>query len=64
MPRPTPGVSWRRCKVTKIKGTFQRYTYYRLTFPKDFAESDEVIEGTFIYNPFEKKILFRRQMED
>jgi len=57
MPRPTPGVSWRRCKVTNSKGQ------YRLTWPKDFAESEEIVEGTFIYNPFEKKVLFRRKME-
>ena len=61
MPRPTPGVSWRKCKVTKIRGKYQRASYYRITFPKDFAESDEVIEGTFIYNPFEKRVTFRKK---
>ena len=54
MPKPTPGVSWRRCKVTNTKGQ------YRITFPKDFAESEEVFEGTFIYNPFEKRVTFRK----
>ena len=52
MPKHTKYVTWRRCKVTKTK------EHYRVTFPKDFAESDEVKEGKFIYNPFEKRITF------
>ena len=57
MPKHTKYVSWRKCKVTKTK------KQYRITFPKDFGDSDEVIEGTFIYNPFEKRITFRSKIK-
>ncbi len=54
MPRPTPGVSWRRCKVSNSKGQ------YRITFPKDFAESKEILEGTFEYDPAKREVFFRK----
>ena len=60
MPKHTKVVSWRKCKVTKTKiGGYRPSNRYTITFPKDFAEKDEVIEGSFIYNPFERRITFR-----
>lgn len=64
MPKHTKVVTWRKCKVTKTKlGGYHHSERYTITFPKDFAKKDVVIEGTFIYNPFEKIITFRLNNE-